>query len=56
MFGDLLKGTIGIVGDVAKVVTAPVVVVVDVARAVTKPIGEVAEEVAKDVHESLTDD
>lgn len=56
MFGSLLKGTIGIVGDVAKVVIAPVAVAVDVTRAATKPIADAVEDAAKDVHDELSDD
>lgn len=55
MFGDLIKSTIGIAGDVVKVVAAPVVIAAEVTRAATKPIGEAAEEVAKDVKDSLRD-
>lgn len=49
MFGSLA----GLVGDVLKVAAAPVSVALDVTRAVTKPLADAAEEVAKDVKESL---
>lgn len=56
MLGSLLKSTLGAVGDVAKVVIAPVAIAADVTRAVTKPLAEVVEEVAEDIHETLRDD
>lgn len=56
MLGNLLKSTLGVVTDVATVVVAPVAVVVDTTRAVTKPIAEAVEEVAKDIHDELSED
>lgn len=53
MFGSLIKATLGVVGDVATIALAPVAVTTEVARVVTKPIAEAAEEVSKDIRESL---
>ena len=55
MFGDLIKSTLGITGDVLKVVAAPVVIAAEVTRAATKPIGDAMEEVTEDVKDSLRD-
>lgn len=49
MFGSLLN----LVGDVAKIVTAPVAIVADVARVVTKPVADVATEMAEEIGDSI---
>lgn len=41
----------GLIGDLVKIVAAPVVVVAEVARTVTKPVADAAVEVAKTVKE-----
>lgn len=56
MLGSLIKSTLGVVTDVATVVVAPVAIAVDATRAVTKPVAEAVEDVAKDIHSSLTED
>lgn len=56
MFGKLLKSTVGIVGDVVNVVSAPVVIAVEVTRAATKPIGDAMKEVAEDVQDGMGND
>lgn len=48
MFGSLL----GIVGDVVKVVAAPVEIALDTARVVTKPLADVAQEAAKEIKDT----
>ncbi len=47
----MFKSLLGIVKDVAEIVTAPVEIAVDVTRAVTKPVAEVAQEAVKEVKE-----
>lgn len=56
MLGSLIKSTLGVVTDVATVVVAPVAIAVDATRAVTKPVAEAVEDVAKEIHSSLTED
>ena len=53
MFGDILKSVVEVTSDVVKVVAAPVEIALDVTKAVVKPIAEVAEEIVKDVKDSL---
>lgn len=48
MFG-LLYSIAGLAEDVAKTATAPVSIVADTARIVTKPVGNLADELAKEV-------
>ena len=55
MLGSLLKSTVGVVTDIATVVTAPVAIAVDVTRVATKPIADAAREVTKEVHDELED-
>ena len=56
MFGSLIKSTIGVVTDAATIAVAPVAIVAEVASAATKPIAEAAEEIVKDVHDTLKED
>ena len=51
MFGSLL----GIVTDVAKVVTAPVEIALDATRIITKPIGDIAEGATKEFKQAVKD-
>lgn len=51
MFGSLF----GIVGDVAKIVIAPVEIVLDTTRIITKPLGDMAETVAQEVKQTVKD-
>lgn len=45
----MLKGLIGIAGDVVKTVTAPVEIATDITRAVTKPVADLAEDLVEEV-------
>lgn len=51
----MFKSLLGIVSDVATVVTAPVEIALDVTRVVTKPIADLAEEAAAEVKEATKD-
>lgn len=51
MFGSLA----GLIGDVAKVVAAPVEIAVDAARVITKPAADLAQEAAKEVKKVVKD-
>ena len=51
MFGSIF----GVVGDVAKVIAAPVKIAADLTRAVTKPIADAAEDCAKAVEDEIRD-
>ena len=54
MFG-LLSSVVNLASDVVKVVAAPVQIAVDVVDAVVKPVADVAQDLAKDVKDSLKD-
>lgn len=43
----------GLLGDVLRVVTAPLVVVEPVVRTVTKPVADVTSDVAREIADSL---
>lgn len=45
----------GLVGDLFKVVAAPVVIAADLARVVTKPVADLAEEVVREVSSAVKD-
>lgn len=45
----MLKGLIGIAGDVVKTVTAPVEIATDITRAVTKPVADLAGDLVDEV-------
>lgn len=49
----MLKSLFNIVGDVARVVTAPVEMIVDVAAAITKPIAEVTQDIVDSFKEEI---
>lgn len=45
----------GVISDMVKIAAAPVGIVADVARVVTKPVADLAEEVAKEVKTATRD-
>lgn len=51
----MFKSIFGLVGDVAKIVVAPVEMVVDVTRIVTKPVADIAEAAAHEVKTVVKD-
>lgn len=51
----MFKSLFGIVGDVAKIVVAPVEIALDVTRVVTKPVGDLAQEATKEIKQTVKD-
>lgn len=49
----MFKSILGLVGDVAKVVNAPVEIALDATCVVTKPVADMATELTKEVKDGL---
>jgi hypothetical protein len=45
----------GLLGDIVKIVAAPVVIAESVVRVVTKPVADIATEVAEEVSSAIKD-